>query len=279
MRDQFLTLLVGEVGQHEGRDPNGAWNNRQKYSRETPGLEWSDGQPWCATFECWAALKAGMQGRFPVTASCSTAVQWWQDAGRWSPYPVLGGPFYLGPGGGTHTGVVIGWDADNIHTVEGNSNSGGSPEGDGVYLRTRPRRGPNGPYGYGVPDYPEGVVSADPKYGGTSSAAFNPQEDDMTLTQDDLNKIAAAVWGAGIPNPDGSAQKSAGTILAWTDKRHDAMFGEVQRVEAAVKALATSGASADAIAAAVRVQVEQLLNAFLSGASVHVEVNGSAVGA
>ncbi|GAA2084143.1 hypothetical protein GCM10009759_02950 [Kitasatospora saccharophila] len=121
MRDEFTALLLGQVGQHEGRGPDGTWNNRQRYSTETPGLEWSDGQPWCATFEAWAAHRTGMDGLWPMTASCLTAVAWWRDRGRWSDYPVLGGPFYLGPDGGTHTGVVVAYDADTIRTVEGNA--------------------------------------------------------------------------------------------------------------------------------------------------------------
>lgn len=168
MRQEFMGLLVGQVGQHEGRDPDGTWNNVQRYSAETPGLEWSDGQPWCATFECWGANRVpGMVPVWPMTASCATAVDWWKRQGRWSAWPVLGGPFYLGPGGGEHTGVVIGWDADTITTVEGNTNDNGSANGDGVYVKRRPRRGTGSPYGYGRPAFPEGTVSADPEFGGT----------------------------------------------------------------------------------------------------------------
>ncbi|MFJ1755032.1 peptidoglycan-binding protein [Kitasatospora sp. NPDC088134] len=173
MRNEFVALLLGQVGQHEGRDPDGSWNNHQRYSTETPGLEWSDGQPWCATFESWGAHQVGMDGLWPITASCLYAVNWWKQQGRWTEYPVLGGPFYLGPDGGTHTGVVVAYDADTITTVEGNTNLDGSPQGDGVYRRTRNRRGPGSPYGYGVPAYPEGTVSADPALGGTPSAAVS----------------------------------------------------------------------------------------------------------
>ncbi|MEV4558788.1 peptidoglycan-binding protein [Kitasatospora sp. NPDC049285] len=121
MRDEFTALLLGQVGVHEGRDPDGTWNNHQRYSTETPGLEWSDGQPWCAVFEAWAAHRTGMDTLWPMTASCLTAVAWWRNHGRWTDYPVLGGPFYLGPDGGTHTGIVVAYDADTIHTVEGNA--------------------------------------------------------------------------------------------------------------------------------------------------------------
>ncbi len=174
MRDEFVALLLSQDGIHEGRSADGTWNNRQRYSGETPGLEWSDGQPWCATFEAWAAHRTGMDQLWPMTASCLTAVNWWKRHGRWTAYPVLGGPFYLGADGGDHTGVVVAYDADIIWTVEGNTSADGSSSwGDGVHQRTRPRRGPGSPYGYGAPAFPEGTVSADPALGGVPAARIN----------------------------------------------------------------------------------------------------------
>lgn len=172
IRDQFVNLLKSQAGYHEGRDADGNWNNIQKFSEQTPGLTWSDGQPWCATFECWGAHQVGIDSLWPMTASCSLAVSWWKQHNRFTAYPVLGGPFYMGPGGGDHTGVVWKYDADSIWTIEGNTNTNGSYQGDGVYLRQRPRRGTGSPYGYGIPAYPEGVVSADPARGGTAVAAI-----------------------------------------------------------------------------------------------------------
>lgn len=171
MRDEFVNTLKAQNGYHEGQDPDGTWNNIQKFSEQTPGFAWSDGQPWCATFESWGAFQQGMTDIWPMTASCSTAVDYWQSRSRWSEYPVLGGPFYLGPGGSEHTGVVYAYDGDTIYTVEGNTNDNGSANGDGVYLKQRPRRGPGSPYGYGVPAYPEGTISADPGLGGVASAS------------------------------------------------------------------------------------------------------------
>lgn len=171
LRDIFGQTLLGETGYHEGHD-SGGWNNIQKYSEQTPGFGWSDGQPWCATFECWAAWKSGMVGRFPMTASCFAAVSWWQDHGRWTQYPVLGGPFYMGTHGQDHTGVVYKYDAMRIFTIEGNTNVDGSYQGNGVYQRIRPRTGDNSPYGYGIPDFGVTTVSADPTLGGTISATI-----------------------------------------------------------------------------------------------------------
>lgn len=170
-RTQYVQLLKSQAGYHEGRNANGSWNNIQKFSPATAGLEWSQGMAWCATFTAWGADELGARDLWPITASCYTAVQWWKKAKRWTEYPVLGGPFYLGTVGQDHVGVVYAYDADNIFTVEGNTNASGSPQGDGVYLRVRPRRGPGSPYGYGVPDFTEGTISADPALGGTAKAS------------------------------------------------------------------------------------------------------------
>lgn len=170
LRTDFVHLLQSQVGYHEGKNSDG-WDNIQKFSEQTPGLAWSDGQPWCATFECWGAWKTGLTSMWPMTASCATAVAWWKDHGRFSEYPVLGGPLYMGAGGGEHTEVVTAYTADTVTSVGGNTNDTGSYQGDGVYRHTRPRRGTGSPYGYGVPAYPEGTVSADPALGGTPSAS------------------------------------------------------------------------------------------------------------
>jgi hypothetical protein len=171
MRNEIVNLLRSQVGYHEGRDPNGSWNNKQRYSEQTPGLQWSDGQPWCAVFEAWGAWREGFDTRWPMTASCATAVAWWQQRGRFTAFPVLGGPLYMGDQGQDHTGVVFAYDADWVWSVEGNTNDNGSFQGDGVYEHKRPRRGPGSPFGYGVPDYPEGSISADPRWGGQASAS------------------------------------------------------------------------------------------------------------
>ncbi|MEV0414584.1 hypothetical protein AB0I68_28200 [Streptomyces sp. NPDC050448] len=175
-RTAYVNLLRSQTGYHEGRDPDGNWNNIQRFSPETPGLEWSQGQPWCAVFTAWGADELGARDLWPITASCTTAVSWWKQHGRWTDYPVLGGPFYMGSAGQDHVGVVYAYDADSIYTVEGNTNTTGAYQGDGVYQRVRPRRGLDSPYGYGVPNFDEGTVSADPALGGTASASVPAPE-------------------------------------------------------------------------------------------------------
>ncbi|MFK0295464.1 peptidoglycan-binding protein [Streptomyces sp. NPDC090442] len=171
---ELIRIAKAEVGYREGYS-NGHWNNWQRYSPAVPGLEWSQNQPWCSTFVSWAAMKSGNADLFPRTASCATGVAWYRQRGRVTEYPVIGGPVYFGSGGGSHVGICIAYTSSTITTVEGNTNSSGSAEGDGVYLKTRPRKS-SYVYGYGIPDYPEGVVLADPAWRGRRGVVYFGQE-------------------------------------------------------------------------------------------------------
>lgn len=168
---KLIALALDEVGYHEGRDPNGNWNNDQKYSDAVPGLAWSDRMAWCQTFQSWLAWKAGSAAYEPRTASCATAVAWFAKAGRFSYYPAIGAQVFYGPGGGSHVGRVIKYDRDYIWTVEGNTNDSGSAQGDGVYQLKHERRSAR-VYGYGLPAFPEGIVTADPALKGKPGYTF-----------------------------------------------------------------------------------------------------------
>src|SRR5690606_40149020 len=69
---RVIEIAHGELGYRE------TGVNIQKYSPAVPGLEWSQGQPWCATFTCWVFLQAGGKPDkdFPLTASCLQQVAW-----------------------------------------------------------------------------------------------------------------------------------------------------------------------------------------------------------
>lgn len=163
--DKVITVAKAEVGYHEGRK-DGHWNNIQKFSPAVPGLEWSQGQAWCATFVSWVALRAGVPDLYPRTASCDVARAWFRERKRYSEYPAIGAQVFFGtPSDANHTGIVIGFTDTQITTVEGNTNESGSREGDGVYVKTHQRSSAR-VLGYGYPKFPEGIVSADPAYAG-----------------------------------------------------------------------------------------------------------------
>ncbi|MFE9767050.1 peptidoglycan-binding protein [Streptomyces sp. NPDC005808] len=169
--EKVISVAKAEVGYREGYS-GGRYNNKNKFSPAVPGLEWSDWQPWCATFVSWVALKAGVADLYPRTASCATGVSWFKNKGRFSEYPAVGAQIFFGSGGGSHTGIVYAYDADYAYTIEGNTNDSGSAEGNGVYLKKRARRDAY-LYGYGYPEFAEGIVSADPKWGGKASGAVS----------------------------------------------------------------------------------------------------------
>ncbi|MFJ8384751.1 peptidoglycan-binding protein [Streptomyces sp. NPDC094438] len=188
LAQNVIRIAKAEKGYQEGWS-NGHWNNREKYAAQVPGLAWvsDDEEPWCAVFTSWVAMRAGAASLYPRTASCVEGVDWFERRGRFTEYPVIGGQVFYGSDGGTHTGIVYAYTSDTIFTIEGNTNTNGSAEGDGVYLRQRPRKS-SYVYGYGIPDFPEGVVLADPSWKGRKGVVYFGQE----------------ASEADIPNGDGS---------------------------------------------------------------------------
>lgn len=159
--DRLVRIAKSQVGYHEGRS-GGHWNNHQKFSPAVPGLEWSQNQAWCATFVSWCVMKADLAALFPRTASTDTGAAWFKSRKQWHEYPAVGAQVFFGFAGNMeHTGLVYAFDADFIYTIEGNTNTNGSAEGDGVYLKKRARKDAY-VQGYGYPALP--LRSADPNY-------------------------------------------------------------------------------------------------------------------
>jgi len=110
---------------------------------------------WCAGFASYCiregALLAGVPVPYTYTLSCDHFAQQAKQRGAfigagfggaasaiWPGYVFLL-PKPKGQSGFHHCGIVIDVDVARnlIHTIEGNTNAGGSPNGDGVYQRTR----------------------------------------------------------------------------------------------------------------------------------------------
>ncbi|MEU8948789.1 CHAP domain-containing protein [Streptomyces sp. NPDC048489] len=160
---KVYTVAKSQEGYKEGFS-NGHWDNREKYAAQVPGMAWvsAGGYPWCALFVSWVALKAGVAGLFPRSASCEYGVSWFRARGRWSDFPAVGSQVFFGVGnGGTHTGLVVSYTASTITYISGNTNSNGSPEGNQVLTKTIARKSAY-VFGYGLPQYAEGITTADP---------------------------------------------------------------------------------------------------------------------
>lgn len=98
--------------------------------------------PWCAIFVSAmfkrAAAELGVLMPFRPTAGVFTLdvkAPPWARSGK----PAPGAIFILN--GHKHTGLVTGVPSigDTVETIEGNTSPAGSPDGDGVYARTRHR--------------------------------------------------------------------------------------------------------------------------------------------
>lgn len=162
---RLVAVARAELDYKEGKTASGLPNNIQRYSPAVPTLEWSQGQPWCATFVAWCAIQAGVPDLFPRTASCDVAGSFFKARGEWSEYPAIGAQVFFGtPSDLSHTGIVCDFDETYVWSIEGNTNTTGSRNGDGVYINKRLRRASN-VIGYGHPnwDKPEPAPAVKPR--------------------------------------------------------------------------------------------------------------------
>jgi hypothetical protein len=160
---QKLTRIAKSyVGYHEGRS-GGTWNNDNQFAKKAG---FANFQAWCATFIVAIFKEAGLSDLILTPSpGVDQLAAGFKHAGRWSEYPAIGAIMFRGtPGDLTHTGFVYAMDDTYAYTIEGNTNTNGSPQGDGVYSLKRVRHDDH-LVGYGYPDYPEGIVSADPQFG------------------------------------------------------------------------------------------------------------------
>lgn len=154
-----LTVAASQIGQREGRDSSGNWNNDIIYGVWYP----MNYNPWCAMNTSWDAFKAGIPTTvIPKHASTITGLNWFKTRGAVYVTPQRGDLFFLVNANGVahHTGWVEKVLADGrIQTIEGNTNTNGSDQGNGVYRLTRTV---NSLLKFGRPNWAACVVAAVP---------------------------------------------------------------------------------------------------------------------
>jgi hypothetical protein len=99
------------------------------------------GAPWCASF-IGTVGRLAVGEAWPVPAICDVdqLVMWAETHDVFHETPEHGDLIVLfDPGSGQwgHVGIVVKAAADSVRTIEGNTNAGGSREGNGVYERRR----------------------------------------------------------------------------------------------------------------------------------------------
>ncbi|MEV6973288.1 CHAP domain-containing protein [Kitasatospora sp. NPDC093806] len=174
----LIRVARDQVWYHEEHHGGGRRHGIPRRSPAVPGPERSLGEAWCTAFVAWCARESGNAALFPASASCAEDVAWFKERDRFTEYPVIGGQVFFGPGGGSHTGICVAYTGSTVTTVEG-----GAGGADGVHLKTRDRRS-DWVHGYGVPDFAEGVVLADPGWRERPDALYFGQEaaaDDRTV--------------------------------------------------------------------------------------------------
>ncbi len=154
-----VQIAAGEVGVREAGQNSGARVREYQSATWLPPGPW----PWCAAFICWvlreAARVAPPKWKLPKTAGAYDFENWARDI-----HPQTGKPMARSGGaatgiqvikpapaeilvgdivifqfsGGGHIGIAASTSRGNtFETIEGNTNDGGSREGDGVFRRER----------------------------------------------------------------------------------------------------------------------------------------------
>lgn len=138
---KVLELAAKEIGVRElGR------NRGQRIEEYLACVSCPPGNPWCAAFVSFiyeqAAKALGMENPLSKAAAVNKL---WRKAPFWTrtKEPTPGSVFirFQNPDNDYslgHTGIVSQVIPGAIVTIEGNTDDGGSRDGDGVYLRTRP---------------------------------------------------------------------------------------------------------------------------------------------
>lgn len=133
---RVLTVAASQIGYREGRDSNGGWNNDTAYGAWYP----MNFNPWCEMFVDWSAWKAGIpETVIPKYAYTPYGLKWFRDRGQEVTTPRRGDLFFLVRDNGLahHVGFVEKVLTGAFQTIEGNTNTNGSDQGDGVYRLTR----------------------------------------------------------------------------------------------------------------------------------------------
>jgi hypothetical protein len=133
-----LEIAKSQLGVSE--DPKGSnWGSKVKEYLKAGGCAYP--APWCVAFVVWCFRQAGFGNtKLPTSASSTYLLNWAREQGHLCKSPLPGDIFLLlRPGGKSafHCGLVSSVGSLTFKTLEGNSNSVGSPEGYEVVSRTR----------------------------------------------------------------------------------------------------------------------------------------------
>lgn len=137
LSNQALQVAISQVGVKEV--PLGS-NAGPQVSAYLASVGLPPGNSWCMAFMYWcfsqAAAQLGVEN--PMKKSGGVLNEWQSEPQYHVGTPQPGDIFIMDLGNGLgHTGIVQAVNGTSLATIEGNTNTNGSREGDGVYRKTR----------------------------------------------------------------------------------------------------------------------------------------------
>lgn len=136
-RDRMRKTFTSEIGVIE----KGGNNRGERIGQYLASTNLSQGHAWCAAFVKWAFQQNGIQ----TPGANAWSPSWFptqkvifkQRKGKNPQKSDVFGLYYTHLGRVGHVGFVDEFHGDYIITVEGNTNDGGSRDGDGVHRKRR----------------------------------------------------------------------------------------------------------------------------------------------
>lgn len=137
LRDRIIAAAESQIGVREtARNRGPEVDEYQRACGHDPATSEIGGLPWCVAFAAWCCKQAA--AKIPVTMSGMRLLSLARKRGAVALQPSPGDIFVIDKGKGrSHVGIVAYVLPDgHMCTIEGNTDPGGSREGDGVYMRT-----------------------------------------------------------------------------------------------------------------------------------------------
>lgn len=176
----MIAKAASQIGVREGYDSTNGWNNVQPYGTwyaKAINNSAFRAVAWCDIFISWCAEFSGNADIIPKSAWVPGRLSYYRSrkqSGYFPPEPGdIGILFHNGRA--VHVFLVEKWLADKgkVQTIEGNTNTTGSPQGNGVYRLQRSDWSTNPNIIYCRPSYAKEAPVKPPTQGGGQSAPIH----------------------------------------------------------------------------------------------------------
>jgi LysM repeat protein len=244
----MLQVAASQVGVREGRDPDGNWNNIQKYGT------WYAAQvhdqafaacPWCDIFVSWCAAHSGNGDIIPLSAWVPGRLSYYRAKKLSGHYPPAPGDLgiVMENGEAVHVFIVESYsgtaDHGTVTTLEGNTNDTGAYQGNGVYRLQRDDYFTNARYIYCRPAYATAPVDDAPPMAPVSDPIPNPKPAPVVRVQHGGKYVV--IKGDTLSAIADSFNVSVADLVSWNHLKdaNTITVGEVLQVVKPVPALPT----------------------------------------